>query len=102
MSVRVLDLEVRTVVNCSVGAGNWNQSSEEQLMLLNMEPTLQSQKLDLKILRERFLTQFICVALEPVLELYVDQADLKQRSTCLCFQVLGWIKRVYHHCPARN
>jgi hypothetical protein len=31
----------------------------------------------------------------------VDQADLEQKSTCLCLPSAG-IKGVHHHCPAPN
>ena len=52
-----------------------------------------------------FETGFLCVALEPVLELaLVDQTRLasnSQRSACLWLPSTG-IKGVHHHRPAKS
>ena len=49
-----------------------------------------------------FETRFLCVALEPVLELALeDQAGLQLTDTYLCLLSAG-IKAVHHHHMAEN
>ena len=46
-----------------------------------------------------FETEFLCVALEPVLELLLTRLASNSEITCLYFPSAG-IKGVCHHCPA--